>query len=62
MFRKVDDKEVEMVMVMHVDDILAHAKEQPAMKSFASELRKTFMWEDMGDIRFFVGVDPLKSE
>ena len=36
MFRKFDDEEVEMVVFMHVDDILAHA--QATMERFAGEL------------------------
>ena len=37
-FRKVVDGEVEMVVVVHVDDILAHAKDQATMDRFAAEL------------------------
>ena len=33
-FRKVVDGEVEMVMVAHVDDILAQAKDQATMERF----------------------------
>ena len=33
-FRKLDDREVEMVVFVHVDDILAHA--QTTMESFAA--------------------------
>ena len=40
MFRKVVDKEVEMVVVVHVGDILAHAKDQATMERFAGELRR----------------------
>ena len=39
-FRKFDDGEVEMVVFMHVDDILAHA--QATMKRFAAELGEKF--------------------
>ena len=35
-FRKFDSGEVEMVIFMHVDDILAHA--QATMERFAAEL------------------------
>ena len=37
-FRKVVDGEAEMVVVVHVDDILAHAKDQATMDRFAAEL------------------------
>ena len=35
-FRKVVDGEAEMVVVIHVDDILAHAKDQATMDRFAA--------------------------
>ena len=41
MFRKVVDGEAEMVVVVHVDDILAHAKDQATMDRFAAELGQT---------------------
>ena len=40
MFRMFDYGEVEMVVVVHVDDILAYA--QTAMERFAAELGETF--------------------
>ena len=36
-FRKVADEEVEMVVFVHMDDILAHAIDQVTMKRFAVE-------------------------
>ena len=36
MFRKFDNGEVEMVVLVHMDDILPHA--QATMKRFAAEL------------------------
>ena len=36
-FCKVVDGEAEMVMVVHVDDILAHTKDQATMDRFAAE-------------------------
>ena len=44
-FHKFDDGEVEMVVFMHVDDILAHA--QAAMWRFAAELGKRFKVKPM---------------
>ena len=38
MFRKVVDGEVEIMIVVHVDDILAHAKDQATVERFAAEL------------------------
>ena len=35
-FRKFDDGDMEMVAIMHMDDILAHA--QATMERFAAEL------------------------
>ena len=48
-FRKVVDSEAEMVVVVHVDDILAHAKDQATMDKFAAELGQKFKLKDMGD-------------
>ena len=42
MFRKVVDGEAEMVVVVLVDDILAHAKDQATMDRFAAELGQKF--------------------
>ena len=47
-FGKVTDEEVEMVVVVHVDDILVHAKAQATMETFAAELGKKFQVKDMG--------------
>ena len=44
-FRKVVDGEAEMVVVVHVDDILAHAKDQATMNRFAAELGRKFKKE-----------------
>ena len=53
-FRKVVDGEVEMVVVVHVDDILAHAKDQATMDRFAAELGKKFKLKDMGDAGYYM--------
>ena len=44
-FRKVVDGEAEMVVVVHVDDILAHE----TMDRFVLELGRKFKLKDMGD-------------
>ena len=44
-FRKFDDREVEIVAFMHVNDILANA--QATMKRFAAELGETFKVESV---------------
>ena len=55
MFRKVVDGEAEMVVVVHVDDILAHAKDQATMDRFAAELGHKFKLKDMGDAGYYMG-------
>ena len=55
MFRKVVDGEAEMVVVVHVDDILAHAKDQATMDRFAAELGQKFKLKDMGDAGYYMG-------
>ena len=44
-FRKFNDGEVDMVVFVHVDDILAHA--QVTMERFASELGEKFKVKSM---------------
>ena len=54
-FRKVVDGEAEMVVVVHVDDILAHAKDQATMDRFAAELGQKFKLKDMGNAGYNMG-------
>ena len=54
-FRKVVDGEAEMVVVVHVDDILAHAKDRTTMARFAAELGQKFKFKDMGDAGYYMG-------
>ena len=54
-FRKVVDGEAEIVVVVHVDDILAHAKDQATMDRFAAELRQKFKMKDIGDVGYCMG-------
>ena len=54
-FRKVVDGEAEMVVVVHVDDILAHVKDQATMDRFAAELVQKFKLNDMGDAGSYMG-------
>ena len=54
-FRKVVDGEAEMVVVVHVDDILAHAKDRATMDRFAAELGQKFKMKDMGDAGYYMG-------
>ncbi|CAN0174703.1 unnamed protein product, partial [Ascophyllum nodosum] len=49
------DGEAEMVVVVHVDDILAHAKDQATMNRFAAELGRKFKLKDMGDAEYYMG-------
>ena len=53
--RKVVDGEAEMVVVVHVDDILAHAKDQATIDRFAAELGQKFELKDMGDAGYYMG-------
>ena len=55
MFGRVADGETEMVVVVHVDDILAHAKDHATMKSFAAEFGKKFKLKDMGNASYYMG-------
>ena len=54
-FRKVVDGEAEMVVVVHVDDILAHAKDKSTMDRFAAELGQKFKLKEMGDAGYYMG-------
>ena len=54
-FRKVVDGEAEMVVAVHVDVILAHAKDQATMGRFAAELGQNFKLKDMGDAEYYMG-------
>ena len=54
-FRKVVDGEAEMVVVVHVDDILAHAEDQAAMERFVTELGQKLKLKDMGDAGYYMG-------
>ena len=54
-FRKVVDGEAEMVVVVHVDDILAHAKDQATMDRFAAELGQKLKLKDTGDAGYYMG-------
>ena len=55
MFRSIADKEAKMVVVVHVDDIFAHAKDQAAMERFAAEHGRKFKLKDMGDAKYYMG-------
>ena len=54
-FRTVIDGEGEMVVAVHVDDILAHAKRQATMDRFAAELIQKFKLKDVGDAGYYMG-------
>ena len=49
-FRKVVDGEAEMVVVVHVDDVLTHAKDQATMDRFAAKFEQKFKLKDVGDV------------
>ena len=54
-FRKVVDGEAEMVVVVHVDFILTHAKDQATMDRLAAEIGQKFKSKDMGDAGYYMG-------
>ena len=54
-FLKVVDGEAEMVVVVHVDDILAHPKDQATMDRFVAELGQKFKLKDMGKAGYYIG-------
>ena len=54
-FRKIVDGEAEMVVVIHVDDILAHAKDQATMDRFSAELGQKFKLKVMGNAGYYMG-------
>ena len=53
--RKIIDGEVEMVVVVHVKDILPHVKDQATMERFAAELGSKFTLKGMGDAKYYIG-------
>ena len=61
-FRKIADKKAEIVIVVHVDDILAHAKDQAMIERFTAELgRRKFKLKDMGDAKYYMGCHITKD-
>ena len=54
-FCKVVDGEAEMVVVVHIDNILAQAKDRAAIDRFAAELGQKFKLKDMGDTGYYMG-------
>ena len=54
-FRKVVDGETDMVVVVHVDGILAHAKDQATMDRFEAELGQKSKLKYMGDAGYYMG-------
>ena len=47
--------EAEMVVVVHVDDILAHAKDRATIDRFAAEIGQKSKLKDMGDAGYYMG-------
>ena len=60
-FREAVDGEAEMVVVVHVDDILAHAKDQATMDRFAAELGQKVQIEGHGRRRVLHGLSHHKE-
>ena len=57
---KADNGELDIVVVGHVDDILAHAKDEEITERCVTELGRKIKLKDMGDASFFGGANPLK--
>ena len=49
------------MVVVHVDDILAHAKDQATMDRFAAELGQKFELKHMGDAGYYMGCHITKN-
>ena len=54
-FRKVVDDEAEMVVVIHVDDILVNSKDQAKLDRFAADLGQKYKLKDTGDAGYYRG-------
>ena len=54
-FHKVVDVEAEMMVAVHVADIIAHAKDQATMDRFTAKLGQKFKLKDMGDAAYYMG-------
>ena len=54
-FHKVVDVEAEIMVVVHVAGILAHAKNQATMDRFTAKFGQKFKLKDMGDAAYYIG-------
>ena len=54
-FRKVTGGKVDIVVVVHVDDVLVHAKDQATMERFTAELGRKFKLKSIDDAKFCMG-------
>ena len=54
MFRKIAGKEEEIMVVVYVDDILAHTKGLAAVERFAAELGRKFKLKGVGDAKYYM--------
>lgn len=52
---KADPSVFRKVVIVHVGDILARAKDKDTMDSFAPELGRRFKLKDMGDAKYYIG-------
>ena len=51
-FRRIAENKLEMVVVLHVDDILACATYQATMGRFTAEFGRKFKLKDMGGAKY----------
>ena len=59
-FRKVNDGELEIMVIVHVDNNFAHAKYQVTMERFTAELGNKLKLKNMGDTSVFGDANPIK--
>ena len=60
-FCKVVGEELEMVVIVYVDDILAHAKDQATIGRFAAKIERKFKLKDVGDAEYNIGGHIIKE-
>ena len=61
-FHKVVGGEVEMVVVIHVENIFAHAKDQEMRERFTVELGRKFKLKDMCNTKYYMGCHITRDE
>lgn len=60
-FRKVINSKVDMLVVVHVDGILAHTKDLAKMDRFMVDLAQELKLKDIGNGRYYMGYRITKT-